>query len=341
MEAKLALSNWKINPLKETSRDGGTWRSLQINDHLVKQGYTVHYLVDDYNDLPLPSRVSALFHLLRYLPVILRFGYPLRRVLFTMRMTLKYEKLFKKFSNQPTLVLEDTNMLFPVIAAVCNNIPIIAYPHNLESLVPDNRMFFLKKSVFKRFAFEIKHLALAKKIFCISFEESWLLSCLGLPASVLLSDSSIQRKAFFTEINEARQSSSILDGFLILGSVYNPPSRMGFTELINMLSREEFDKFHFRVAGNHTQILAGDYQKPNIEFLGEIDEDSLKSELSKTKAMIIHHVATSGVLTRIQDALHCGIPVIANPFAAKSYYFHPSIRIYQNSSELHKALKMT
>ncbi|MBK6903852.1 MAG: hypothetical protein IPH04_13895 [Saprospirales bacterium] len=56
--------------------------------------------------------------------------------------------------------------------------------------------------------------------------------------------------------------------------------------------------------------------------------------MSQVKAMIVHQESGVGALTKIMDHLVAGIPVIANTLAARSFFDHNGVYLYDTSEQL-------
>lgn len=214
--------------------------------------------------------------------------------------------------------------------AVRKGMKLISVIHNIESLVPTNRSRFSNLSSRLWFQEEIDTLALSDLSVTISREEDWLLKLYGINSYFFKYDTP---KAVIQK-NREKLNVSLRDDqrYLILGTVNNPPTKIGTIELLNLL---RFLPGKFHVAGYGTESLDFDFQEcPHIVLEGSVSHDRLIYLLSICKYSIVHQVPTSGVLTRINELLQYNMIVFANVSAARSYYCEENLKIYSTMDEL-------
>lgn len=102
----------------------------------------------------------------------------------------RYIKLFETFvaKNKPELFIWESTVDYNLLLAEIlykHHIPVIALPHNIESLVAGSKSVFSNKPSPAWLAEELRYLACSDKCFAISREEHWLLSTAGINAAYL------------------------------------------------------------------------------------------------------------------------------------------------------------
>lgn len=240
-----------------------------------------------------------------------------------------YQRVLQQHTGSKVLIWEATkNYVAPFVAAE-QHFKVIAFPHNLEALVPG------QGAIFENFETEVRALVKADWVFCISREEEWLLRTKGANAHYLPYYPPQPVLEQFLKVRAARQNPD-RDRFLIHGNANNPPTRNGMIEQIAWLKKvRETLPFEVDIVGYGTEKLK-DYCDSAADFVvhGSVSPDQLQAFLTSTKAALIHQVPTSGALTRIPELLVAGIPVIANRNAARSTSEYAGVYQYEDWIEL-------
>lgn len=203
---------------------------------------------------------------------------------------------------------------------------VVAFPHNVESLVPNQKSTLFNRSVEEMYRREINILRQCDEVRCIAAEESWLLSLWGVKATFLPYELPKVVQAEMDAIREARKTSE-KKYYLLLGSAINPPTRQGMEEVLQMWKRKEAILV---VAGYGTEVLAG-YTNETIQILGAVSQEKLTDILVGAKALIINQPPTTGALTRIEEFLQAGIPIYANESSVRSYWNRSGIQVYHKN----------
>lgn len=224
---------------------------------------------------------------------------------------------------------------------VCNQlrIKIIGLPHNLESLVWGQKSRISNKIAPNWFNEEIKALNLFSKIFTISREEQWLLNLYDLSTNYLPYYPSAQVLANCLEVREKRKNTK-KDFYLSFGTASNLPTLEGFKEIIDYYEASK-SKEDLIIAGFDTEKLkehAINFPS-NIKLKGSIDSKELAYVFAHCKAIIIFQKPTTGALTKISELLFCGIPVICNIAAARTFFNIDGIYLFNSKDELKSILK--
>ena len=205
---------------------------------------------------------------------------------------------------------------------------VVAFPHNLEALVGGQTSTIFSWNAEQRFAREMAVLCECEKVYAISNEETWLLQLMGANASVLLYELPSAVKEQCDKVAELRKQSS-KDYYLMLGSAINPPTRIGMEEVL----REWNCTVPLIVAGFGTEQLK-QYESGEVRIIGGVQDEQLLDLQVHCKALIVNQPATTGALTRIEEFLAAGIPIIANENSIRSYRNREGIRIFNSVSEI-------
>lgn len=264
-----------------------------------------------------------------------------RTILRVVRGVKALKSTFQEYSGElDTFVWESnfgTYMLLPYIAKHFG-FRVIAYPHNLESLVTSQSSFYSKRRSPDWFDEELAALRVCDEVQVISREEQWLLRLHGIDAqyhAYQLPEALKQRTSRILNKREHSQKCH----FLIFGNVWNPPTKMGTSELLNFLSISQVHELPFVVAGLGTDTMEEQFRFTNFDFRGQVDSQELEALFAKATGVIIHTVPSTGSLTKIPELLASGIPIIANENAIRTYYNLPNLRVYRNFEELETILR--
>lgn len=201
------------------------------------------------------------------------------------------------------------------------SIPIVALPHNLESLVSGQLYNFTKIKSPDWFKYELKYLKECDEVFTISQEEQWLLNVFGINAHYLpyYPIQIVEDQLKIIKEKRSQQFNIIKDKILLLGTASNPPTFSGMLDRIKLFSKAFPNRF-LDVVGYRTETLAPYITNKNIRLHGGVSNPYLHDLLLNTKVVIIHQNASSGALTKIPELLIAGIPILSNTFAARNYH---------------------
>ena len=103
-----------------------------------------------------------------------------------------------------------------------------------------------------------------------------------------------------------------------------------------LLTALDTENVNIRVVGNGTSSLQT--TNPLIKIVGKVSEEQIISELSTCKAVIIHHLPTSGFITRMVDYTDMTIPIICNADAARCLPSNAVGKIYTSVEVLKDCL---
>lgn len=325
--------------------DGGSKRSTQIEELLKENG--CEYVNDPFA-LPKGLPFVDLFKLsVRAFDFIRKnVGWKnysgIRSKIHAIKyFALRLPVIFDKYSGKDvTFIWENTasgNYGYPYLMKAAGA-KVIAFPHNLESLVPTQSDIQTGKVAPNWLADEIERLKLCDKVFTISREECWLLRQHGIDAAYLPYYPPREAERFLLGIRAKRVVRKPNDRtkFLLLGSATNPPTRKGMQELLDETAKLNLC-FDVYVAGHQTESLSVPSHL-SIHPLGTLGKEDLERLLVCVDAVLICQPPTSGALTRIPEMLVAGIPVFANFNAARSFHDTCDVTVYQTFDELFSCL---
>lgn len=227
--------------------------------------------------------------------------------------------------------------LLPALAAEAGY-RVVALPHNLEAFVTEPAFARTGPPTFRALADEVARLAAADVIFTISREERWLLETQRLaphylpfyPDPVLASDCRQVRAR-----REGRRGSdgSVPGPLLMLGSAFNPATARGMRRQLTWLLDGGVPAAGITVAGPQTDAVLADAARRGVRVRGAVSAEILQGLLESCGALLVDTEGGAGAVTRIPEALLAGVPVIANPNAARDHYGAPGVHVYDGPSE--------
>lgn len=215
---------------------------------------------------------------------------------------------------------------------------VIALPHNLEALVSEAVFADPAYDPMPDLGAEVSRLALADAVFTIAKEERWLLESRGLAPDYLPYHPDSELAVECNTIRVRRLSSATADGrlqgpLLILGSAFNPATARGMAQQLEWLARPEARSVNVIVAGSQSDVMLASHARPGVQLLGLVTRERLMALMETCSALLIHTLGGAGAVTRIPEALLAGIPVIANPNAARDQHGTPGVHVYETEEE--------
>ena len=318
---------------------GGERRAAQVAEWLDSQGVERHYYplrgIEGFRSICWSMRLV----LQTYGWTILRHPKSLWRAF--RFISYNYTKNLQDFFKRPekTMLIEGTIEEFQVLFTLAKRYKkdVIAFPHNLESLVPKSRYVIGDGEKMAAFSNEIKCMQSCKVVFCISQEETWLLRLWGINAYYFPYYPPKQTETYLLEIRQERMVRKIpTKRILMAGSALNGPTAQGMQQVMNYW--KYIDGYELRVAGYGTIENLQQPQSGNVLMLGAISDQQMREEMINCDALLILQPPTTGALTRIQEALLAGIPIIANDNAARDYHHVNGVHEYANIEDLQDIL---
>jgi hypothetical protein len=226
-----------------------------------------------------------------------------------------------------------------VLAHKASGVPIIAIPHNIDSLC---HVGWIKNKAGVRdnmgnLSLEISLLMLCAKVFTISKSDMLFLRTIGVSADLLPYHPDSLREKELLKTRQARElylknlknNTNHLE-LLVAGSTHNPLTEEGMQKLLLNLKevlRISEKKFIIHFTGKFTPEESSE----NFKYHGYLNMGDYLVLTSRVAAMIVHQERGSGVLTRIKDALISGIPVFASSVASRSWDVLPGVYVYEDN----------
>lgn len=317
-------------------KHGGRHRSEQLEEIFAGAGWSLEDLPDrrpGFRLLTLLWGVAAYLRTFFFRP----FGVEALR-----GAGADYYRLTKVLRERPqikTLVLEGTGgtALLMVPIARRHGVRVLVVPQNIESLAPYD-WFTHRLEISARFRQELRLLQGVSGAFCISTEEEWLLRLFGLPAFFLPYRPPARTAAHLAELRTRRRESA-KQGFLILGSAINQPTRQGMRSFYRLLTQELADlPVLIHVAGYGTEQLRDEFTDPRVVLHGTVSDSQLDELLVRAEGMLLMQAPTTGFLTRVIEARCAGIPIIGNADAVKGLRELDGLRAYSQAQDLRQLL---
>ncbi|MFZ4455575.1 MAG: hypothetical protein ACOYOT_05080 [Bacteroidales bacterium] len=227
-----------------------------------------------------------------------------------------------------------SNWFIPILLAQ-QGCRVIALPHNLESLVPNQKSGL--GVIDNPFGFfeEIAALRSSDLVLTISKEESWLLNLFGIRSLYFPYLPSSEEYTILNRIAKERTERKLNRQFLIFGSVSNPPTFKGMVELLRFLQANQNEEQVFHIVGFHSERLKSEIEfSSRFQFHGAVSTDELYRLYALVDGAIIHQTPSTGALTKIPELLSAHVPVICNVFGARNYFNFQDVYVYQSLTEL-------
>ncbi|MFH1176604.1 MAG: hypothetical protein V1750_04280 [Acidobacteriota bacterium] len=214
-------------------------------------------------------------------------------------------------------------------------IPVVAIVHNLESMaseqvVEERRMVLLGR--------EIDLLRRCLGVVTISTEEAHWLEAWGVAAVHFPYYPIAAYQARYREVRR-RRAGSPGHGVLFLANMNNLQNRTALERICALWQglRDTFGPLV--VAGIGLGAWKGEIQgAAGVDFLGTLDDERFDDLLASIGCLLCYQERGSGALTRIPEALLCGVPVVANFNAARSYHHRQGVWEFRGRDDLPAAL---
>ena len=310
---------------------GGNKRAAQIIQLL--DDANIKYLDLDIATEQKNRSLSSLIRGLRYsknLRIGLKNNYAIGR----------YLNIFEEIIalTKPSFFIWESTVTYNLLLAEIlnsHNIPFVALPHNLESLITGSYSIVSKIKSPGWLLEESHYLRKSLETFTISREEQWLLSLHDVKATYLPYYPPEQLKEHLLSVRQRKLQFERTIGsveVLLLGTFHNKPTRDGYIEVLKSLKK--YPDIVVNVAGYGSEQLTDLYDSRSIKIWGSVTVEQLTQLIIKCQYAIIHQEPTTGALTKIPELIIAGIPILANVFAGRSFIGVKGVSIYNDFHEL-------
>lgn len=322
-------SIYKPNPFGH----GGEKRSAQLQEYFAGKGDDVSSLGLDLKVAPKFSYIIKAFYWVLKIFGVRAWKKPYVFLRYVKHVAIWLPQLEKYFSQADVTTFywestRDTYYILPYIARKYNK-KIVAFPHNLEALVPNQQSSLFRYDRELAFKRELEVLGICDEVYCIASEESWLLRLWGINASFLPYLPPCEMQKQLKTIKKKRDEVA-QEYYLILGSAINPPTLQGMRELLDNLKGTTIPVV---VAGYQTEQLQS-YATTTLQIKGTVSQEELQELMLSTKALLINQPPTTGALTRIEEFLQAGIQVMVNEASIRSYWNRDGVTLYHSIRDL-------
>ena len=200
------------------------------------------------------------------------------------------------------------------------NIRFSTFLGNIEYLVPQDNIINYFKSIKYKYSLEIKGYKKASSIFTISEFDSAVLGCHQIKSKTFNyfpCEKDFQAIKEIKKLRDNRFTNKSKGHILLLGTIYNTPSRIGVLDAINYFNKQKILPSESCWIWNRN---FKNYSSDCIDIIGSVTEQNLKELIINTKILIINQIETTGFLTKIIDFNLSGVPIIctSNYFQANN-----------------------
>ena len=253
---------------------------------------------------------------------------------------LNYRKTVKANQNKvPYLFWESTRQNYHYAPFIYKQLgcKLIAFPHNLESLVPGQNSAVSNKPSPLWLDEELDQLRLCDHVFTISEEEQWFLSLNKIKSTYYPYFPTNILTEKLLSIRKLREHNVTNNFYLIFGSFFYEPIGKGLLEVLKVLNETNI---HVKITGFGSDAIFNgiDYAlNKNLEPLGETTPSELNDLLASCKGVIINQALSSGALTKLKELQIAGVPAVLNEASTRSFKNTHGFHVYHDFIEL-KAL---
>ena len=250
---------------------------------------------------------------------------------------LNYRKTVKANQNKEAyLFWESTRQNYHYAPFIYKQLgcKLIAFPHNLESLVPGQNSALSNRSSPLWLDEELEQLRLCDHVFTISEEEQWFLSLNKIKSTYYPYFPTKILTEKLLSIRKLREDNVTNNFYLMFGSFFYEPIGRGLLGILKVLNETHIN---IKITGFGSDAIFNgiDYVlNKNIETLGETTPSELNELLASCKGVIINQALSSGALTKLKELQIAGVPVILNEGSTRSFKNEHGFYVYHDSIEL-------
>lgn len=325
-------SRFSANPFGH----GGERRTTQILEYYHNEGYEIETLI-------LNQTFHFQFHYLLKSFLILVNVYGLNDWYSIKRFLKWWKKIYellpgleKSFDTDAEIFIwestTDSFYFLPYIAKK-KGLTVYAYPHNIESLVKEQKSSITGKYSLHGFSSEIKIFRNCDKVFSISYFDNQLLQLFDVNSKLFTYYPPVLVEKHLVSIRNIRlncNNSTDYKKILIVGTVHNPPTRLSMEKLIKQLNVTICENSRFVIAGYGTEELKEMVKSKYVSVLGSLSCQDMEEQMILCDALLVYHIATTGILTRVIEFNVAGIPVLINIEASLNFTGIEGVCTYDN-----------
>lgn len=292
---------------KSADSHGGSKRSLQLESRARERGWLVvgipiaHELFKYFIQHP-RYWIQSLPNIFRIAPYVNLRGLAIGYIYSVWLRGL----LHKERPNHLHVEVCSGKYLVYSYLAARSGVPVIAYPHNIEFMVPGQDLRFLRSELAAQ-SIELSIYRCSSLVNVISSLDLFILKCFSLQNISTYPYEPTNDEAIW--LNKIKDERALInnEGFLILGSASNTATRIGMIKLLSMIQGSS-KKRKYYLAGYETDSLATK-APPHLTIYGPVSKSKLRELMIQCQALLINQPPTTGMLTRIIEAEYADIPV--------------------------------
>jgi glycosyltransferase involved in cell wall biosynthesis len=314
---------------------GGGRRAMQITEVLAAHGITSV----SSDDIVVPScgrlkRLRIAWQLRRGEPTI-KFRADRSIVRHLVNDYLRHREFFAANPAIRVMLVENCTDYAQIRAARDSGVGLVALPANFEVWqVPAQTDFYSGEPMPASLHREAGFTALCDEVFCISREEAWYLANYGARVDFLPYFPPAEDLAALQVIRQRRTTQASGSELLTVTAVSNLKNRNALIALAALVRQLPAGEFHLHVGGRGTEALRDHFPADRCTFHGEIADADLADLMTRCRAAIVYQPSGVGALTRIPEILCAGVPILANPHAARSAYGTAGVNLFHDAAEL-------
>lgn len=318
---------------KSVDSHGGSKRSLQLQSRARERGSLVvgipiaHDLLKYFIQHP-RYWIQSLFNVVRISPYVNLKGLAIGYIYSVWLRGL----LHKERPNHLHIEVCSGKYLVYSYLAATSGVPVIAYPHNIEFMVPGQDLKFLRSKLAAQ-SIELSIYRRSSLVNTISSLDLFILKCFSLENIRIYPYEPTNDEAIWLKMIKNERALINHEGFLILGSASNMATRLGMIKLLSLI-KSSSKKRKYYLAGYETDSLAAKAPS-NLTIYGPVSKSRLRELMTQCKALLINQPPTTGMLTRIIEAEYADIPVfIFNDYIQAYTLCSPNVHIISSLDEL-------
>lgn len=248
---------------------------------------------------------------------------------------LRHRWFFAQHPEVGAFLIDNCTDYAQLRAARDAGVPVVALPMNFEVWQrPEQQDFYSGEPMPASLHREATFIARSDAVFCISREEQWYLANYGAAADYLPYLPPAGDRAPLAAIRSRRQAGAPATGEVFaITTASNLRNREGLLALAALVRSLPADPgFRLHVGGRGTAGLRDHFPSDRCTFHGELSEEAMAGLMVRCQAGIVFQQVGTGALTRIPELLCAGVPVLANPHAARSFHGTAGVHVFHDAA---------